>query len=193
MIRYTGINHLALATGDLDSTIRFWRDLLGLRMVLGYGHEGFRQYFFEISETDMIAFFEWKCVEPLPLRDHGSPVKGPLGFDHVSLGVASERDLRELKDRLDAAGIWVSEVVDHGFILSVYAFDPNGIPIEFSSHVKGVDIRKKPVFKDSDPCCAAIQGSEPVGGFWREPDKSIPESEWISYPGEGKALFYHET
>ncbi|MDJ0854910.1 MAG: hypothetical protein QNI89_16815 [Desulfobacterales bacterium] len=26
-IRYTGINHLAMVTGDMDATIRFWRDL----------------------------------------------------------------------------------------------------------------------------------------------------------------------
>ena len=33
MARFTGINHLALATGDMDATIRYWRDLLGLRLV----------------------------------------------------------------------------------------------------------------------------------------------------------------
>ena len=33
--RYTGINHLAMATGDIDATIRFWRDLLGMRLVAG--------------------------------------------------------------------------------------------------------------------------------------------------------------
>lgn len=190
MTRFTGINHLALATGNLDSTIRFWRDLIGLRMILGYGHQGFRQYFFEVSETDMIAFFEWKNVEPLQLRDHGSPVKGPFGFDHVSIGVASESDLRELKDRLEAADIWVSEVVNHGFILSVYLFDPNGIPVEFSARVQDIDIRRNPVFMDSEPCLAAMEGSEPVRGVWPEPVKMTPEAEWLSYPGEGSKLFH---
>ena len=28
MIKFNGINHLAMATRDLDKTIRFWRDLL---------------------------------------------------------------------------------------------------------------------------------------------------------------------
>jgi len=32
-MRFTGINHLAMATGDMDRTIRYWRDLLGLRLV----------------------------------------------------------------------------------------------------------------------------------------------------------------
>ena len=29
MPQYTGVNHLAMVTGDMDGTIRFWRDLLG--------------------------------------------------------------------------------------------------------------------------------------------------------------------
>jgi catechol 2,3-dioxygenase-like lactoylglutathione lyase family enzyme len=48
-MHYTGINHLAMATGDMDATIRFWRDLLGLRLVAGLGRPGYRHYFFEIS------------------------------------------------------------------------------------------------------------------------------------------------
>jgi catechol 2,3-dioxygenase-like lactoylglutathione lyase family enzyme len=62
MAKYTGINHLAMATRDMDSTIRFWRDLFGMRLVAGLGRPGYRQYFFEISEHDMIAFFEWPEV-----------------------------------------------------------------------------------------------------------------------------------
>ena len=57
MITFNGINHLAMATGDMDMTIHYWRDLLGMRLVAGLGRPGFRQYFFEISATDMIAFF----------------------------------------------------------------------------------------------------------------------------------------
>lgn len=64
------------------------------------------------------------------------PVKGPLIFDHVSFGVETEDELWELKDRLDAAGFYVSEGVDHGFIHSIYSFDPNGIPVEFSASVQ---------------------------------------------------------
>ena len=99
MPRYTGINHLAMATGDMDATIRFWRDLLGMRLVVGLGHPGYRHYFFSITDHDMIAFFEWPGVEPLPEKDHGFPVKGPFGFDHVSFEVAGDDDLWEIKDR----------------------------------------------------------------------------------------------
>ncbi len=42
MIRYTGINHLAMATKDMGCTILFWRDLLGMRLVAGLGRSGSR-------------------------------------------------------------------------------------------------------------------------------------------------------
>ncbi|RPJ10958.1 MAG: VOC family protein, partial [Deltaproteobacteria bacterium] len=37
MIKYNGVNHLAMVTSDMDRTIRFWRDLLGMRLVVGLG------------------------------------------------------------------------------------------------------------------------------------------------------------
>lgn len=143
MVKYNGVNHLAMATGDMDKTIRFWRDLLGMRLVAGLGRPGYRHYFFEISENDLIAFFEWSEVEPIEEKDHGRPVKGPFAFDHVSIGVDTEDDLWEVKDRLAAAGFWVSEVIDHGFIHSIYFRDPNGYVIELTaktpSHAREMD------------------------------------------------------
>jgi len=74
MVRFNGVNHLAMATGDIDKTIRFWRDLLGMRLVAGLGQPGYRHYFFEISKNDLIAFFEWSGVKTVPEKDHGEPV-----------------------------------------------------------------------------------------------------------------------
>jgi catechol 2,3-dioxygenase-like lactoylglutathione lyase family enzyme len=187
-VRYTGINHLALVTGDMDATIRFWRDLIGLRLVAGIGHPGFRHYFFEISATDMLAFFEWDGAEPLAPKDHGAPIKGPMGFDHVSIGVASEDDLWDLKDRLEAADIWVSEVVDHGFIRSIYAFDPNEIAIEFSVPRPDVDLRAWPKMMDTQPTAVAEEGSEPVPGQWPEVTEPTPAAERVAHPGDGQQL-----
>ncbi len=188
MTKYTGINHLAMATGDIDATIRFWRDLLGMRLVVGLGRKGYRHYFFEISEHDTIAFFEWPGVTPIPEKDHGVPVNGPCVFDHVAIEVATDNDLWELKDRLEAAEFWVSEPIDHGFIHSIYAFDPNKIPIEFSAPVPGVDMRRNPKMKDRQPSRAALEGPDPVPGAWPAVKRPIPESERRVYPGEGRIL-----
>jgi len=183
--RYTGVNHLAMATGDIDRTIRFWRDLLGMRLVAGLGRPGYRHYFFAISEHDMVTFFEWPGVEPLSEKDHGVPVRGPFAFDHVSVGVASDDDLWSIKDRLEAAEFWVSEVIDHGFIRSIYSFDPNNIPIEFSAPVPEVDLRRFPQMHDSHPSQAAAEGADPQRGHWPIVAAPTTDQDRQAYPGEG--------
>ena len=187
MIHYTGVNHLAMATNDMAKTIRFWRDILELRLVAGLGRPGYRHYFFEISAHDMIAFFEWPQVENISEKDHGVPVKGPFVFDHVAIEVASLDDLWQVKDRLEAADIWVSEVIDHGFILSIYTFDPNNIAIEFSVAQQAIDLRETPKMKDTHPIPEAAEGPEPNPAY-RPAYESTPLEERYTYPGEGEVF-----
>jgi catechol 2,3-dioxygenase-like lactoylglutathione lyase family enzyme len=190
MARFNGINHLAMVTGNMDETIRFWRDLLGMRLVAGLGKEGYRHYFFEISKNDLLAFFEWPDVRPAAKKTHGRPVSGPFIFDHISFGVEKKDDLWDLAAKLDAAGFGVSDVIDHGFIHSIYTHDPNGIPIEFSWNVEGVDIRANPRMADEAPSSAALEGSLPQPGKWPEPAAPIPIRDRIVYPGAGSELFH---
>ena len=188
MTTYTGLNHLALVTGDMAATIRFWRDLLGLRLVAGLGQRGYRHYFFHLAGRELIAFFEWDGAQPPPLKDHGVPVRGPMGFDHVAIGVAGEPDLLDLSAKLSAAGFWVSEIMDHGFIHSIYTFDPNRIPIEFSAPVAGVDLIGRPRMADRHPGAAAREGADPQPGHWPPPNADADGMDTHAYPGEGREL-----
>ena len=188
MITYRGINHVAMATSDMDNTVRFWRDLLGMRLIATMGRPGQRQYFLEVSDRDMVTFFEWEGVEPLEEKDHGYPVKGKFGFDHISFSVESQDNLCELKGKLSAAGFWVSEIIDHGFLHSLYSFDPNGIPIEFSYEVPEVNVRAKPMLRERNPGLTAREGHDPVPGQWPEPEP-LPSDECRIYPGDGKDIF----
>ena len=190
MTRYSGVNHLALATGDMDLTIRFWRDLLGMRLVACLGKPGYRQYFLQVSERDMVAFFEWPGVRPVEEKEHGRPTTGPFAFDHVSFGVETEDDLWEIKDRVSAAGIWISEVIDHGFIHSIYTYDPNGIPIEFSLVIPDCDIVKCPVMVDRAATDVAREGPERQPGKWPAVTAPTPKQERKVYPGAGSELFH---
>jgi catechol 2,3-dioxygenase-like lactoylglutathione lyase family enzyme len=189
MFKLTGLNHLALATGDMDKTIHFWRDLLGMRLVVGLGKPGYRQYFFQLSESELITFFEWPEVKSVPYKRHGDPVTGPFIFDHVSFSVDKEEDLWELIDKLEAADFPVSDVIDHGFIHSIYTYDPNGIPLEFSHNVEGVDIRKNPLMADKKPSSTSMEGPDPVAGRWPEVEEPAPEDDRMIIPGEGSGLF----
>lgn len=174
-----------MVTKDMDRTIRFWRDLLKMRLVAGLGSAGYRHYFFELSKTDMIAFFEWPGVDKMPLKDHGVPVDGPVAFDHVALGVSCDDDLWVLKDRLEEADFWVSDVIDHGFLHSIYTFDPNNIPIEFSAPVPGVDVRKEPMMMDRHPGPIGLEGSEPQSGKWPKATQRTRKDQRMMFPGEG--------
>ena len=187
-MRYTGYNHVALATADMDRTIRFWRDLLGLRLVAGLGRPGARQYFFELCPGSYVAFFEWDKVKGIPEKDHGYPVKGPFVFDHLSIAVQSGEDLWEMRDKLDAAGFWVSEPLDHGFIHSIYSFDPNGVALEFSCPVPGVDLGQNPMMLSRDPSEIALEGPDPVPCKWPEVKKPTKSQDRQVYPGEGQPL-----
>lgn len=166
MISYTGINHLALVTDDMDKTIRFWRDLLGMRMIAATGDGVNRQYFFELSATDAIAFFEWPDAVNPEAKDHGAPTREPLAFDHVAIGVETESELDTIRELLTNAGFDVSPVINHGFIKSVYSFDPNNIPIEFCWDVHGNDLRTRPRKSDRNPCDAGKEGIDPQPGKW---------------------------
>lgn len=186
MAAFTGVNHLAMVTADMERTVHFWRDLLGMRLVVGLGHPGYRHYFFEITATDTIAFFEWPHVEPIAEKDHGAPVRGPAAFDHLSLGVESLEELSRLKDLLEANDFWASEFIDHGFIISLYSFDPNNIPIEFSYAVPEYDVHAHPIMIDTHPTPAALEGSQPRPDRWRE---AVPsDTDHGIYPGEAAAV-----
>jgi catechol 2,3-dioxygenase-like lactoylglutathione lyase family enzyme len=189
-MKFNGVNHLAMATEDMDKTIRFWRDLIGLRLVAGLGRKGYRHYFFQISDTDLLAFFEWPDVKQVAKKEHGRPISGPFIFDHVSFGVDNEDDLWELKDRLITAGFEVSDLIDHGFIHSIYTHDPNGIPIEFSYTVETIDIRAKPQMKDDDPSQVTLEGPEPKPDVWPKVINKTQASQKIVYPGAGSELFH---
>lgn len=186
--RYTGFHHLAFVTADMDATIRFWRDLLGMRLVYTQGRPGYRQYFFQVAGSSLISFFEWPDAERVGYRRHGEAPTGPREFDHISIGVASREALVEIGNALAEADFPVSDVIDHGFILSIYAYDPNHIPIEFSCDVPGIDVCARPVMRDEAPSATALEGPEPVPDRWPRPAPPAAD-EWVTVDGEGKEHF----
>ena len=189
MVRVVGIHHLALVTGSLDRTIRFWRDLVGLQLRCRIGAPGYRQYFFAAGGQTLLAFFEWPGAEPVPEKDHGVPQRGPIAFDHVALELARDEDLFLLRDRCVAAGIWVSEVVDQGFVRSIYTFDPNGVPVEFAVAVPASDPRTVTRFSDREPGAVALEGPEPHADAWPGPQRAPATGERTIYPGAESDYF----
>lgn len=155
--RWRGINHLALVTNDMDATVRFYHGVLGARLVADLGNEAFRHYFFEFGPENTVAFFEYRGIELEQFaKPAGIPDPRAPQFDHLSFNLPDEAALEALRARLKAADCEVTDVVDHGFIRSIYFTDPNGIALEASWWV--IDATGRPadygdphLFSDPDP------------------------------------------
>jgi catechol 2,3-dioxygenase-like lactoylglutathione lyase family enzyme len=155
--RWRGVNHLALVTNDMDATVRFYHGVLGARLVATIGTPRFRHYFFEIGVQNTVAFFEYQDA-PVPAfaKPAGVPDPRAMQFDHLSLNLADEHALEALQQRLKANGCEVTDVIDHGFVRSIYFTDPNGIALEASWWVHDatahdVDYGDGSLFADPDP------------------------------------------
>ena len=160
---WRGINHLALVTDDMDATVRFYVGALGARLVATIGNAHFRHYFFEIGPGNTVAFFEYQGGPAVPFsKPAGIPDARAPQFDHVSFDLPDEEALLAFRNRLKAAGCEVTDVVDHGFIRSVYFTDPNGIALEASWWVvdgtgRPTDYTDTALFGDPDPVPAVAE------------------------------------
>jgi catechol 2,3-dioxygenase-like lactoylglutathione lyase family enzyme len=155
--RWRGINHLALITANMDATVRFYHGVLGARLVATIGTPQFRHYFFEFGPENTVAFFEYAG---LPVDSFAKPAGVPdpraIQFDHLSFNLPDEDALMALRDRLKTAECEITDVVDHGFIRSVYFTDPNGIALEASCWTldatgRPTDYGDERLFSDPNP------------------------------------------
>ena len=124
-----------MVTPDMDSTVRFYHGVLGMRIVATLSAGPMRHYFFEIGPQNTLAFFGWDDTpvdtESLS-KPAGIPPSLPAQFDHLSFNLPDEQALVELQARLRAHEVEVTDLVDHGFLRSIYFTDPNGIALEAS-------------------------------------------------------------
>jgi catechol 2,3-dioxygenase-like lactoylglutathione lyase family enzyme len=164
--KWRGINHLALVTPDMDATVRFYHGVLGMRVVASLSNGPMRHYFFEIGNQNTVAFFEWDGADldtESVVKPAGIPPTFPTQFDHISFNVPDEQALIDLQTRLTEFAVGVTEIVDHGFIRSVYFTDPNGIALEASFWVIDPTGReatyddRNGLFTDSDPVPAMAE------------------------------------
>ena len=162
-VRWRGVNHLALVTPDMDATVRFWHGVLDARLVATIGTPSFRHYFFDIGQGNTVAFFEYSDQHlDSYAKPAGVPYEKASQFDHLSLNLPDEDALLRLRDRLKSHGCEVTDVVDHGFIRSIYFSDPNGMALEASWWVldataRPADYTDSRLFADEDPVPALLE------------------------------------
>lgn len=131
-----GLHHFAWRCRDAEETRKFYEDLLGMRLVHVIQadkvpstgeHCPYVHIFFEMADGSNIAFFDLGDN----LSAHPSP-NTPAWVNHIALRLGSLEELNVMHLRLKAAGVDVVGVTDHGFVRSIYFFDPNGFRLELT-------------------------------------------------------------
>jgi catechol 2,3-dioxygenase-like lactoylglutathione lyase family enzyme len=142
MAEVSGLHHVALACRDLEETHRFYTEVLGLRLVrteVSEHEDGWlRHLFYDLGGGSALAFFDLHGVgEPDPLRTEISTGLGlPPWVNHVALRATGEQRARAIA-RLDDLGI-KHMTLDHGWCVSTYVEDPNGITVELCEDTTGL-------------------------------------------------------
>ncbi len=152
---FRGINHLALVCSDMERTVDFYTNVLGMPLVktielpAGMG----QHFFFDCGGGDTLAFFWFPDAPeavpgvsaPTGRPDQGSLTSAVGSMNHVAFSVPPE-SIDAYRDRLRAAGIDCTDVADHDdslwgiadephpgvFVRSIYFQDPDGILLEFA-------------------------------------------------------------
>ena len=132
-----GLHHFAWRCRDAEETRRFYEDVLGLPLVHVIRadtvpstgeHCPYVHIFFRMGDGSCLAFFDLgdgQAAEPSP--------NTPAWVNHLAMRVGSVAELEATRRRLVRAGVEVLGITDHGFVKSIYFFDPNGIRLELTT------------------------------------------------------------
>lgn len=131
------MHHHAYACWDSEETRHFYEDILGMPLLATIVLEdplridGSRccHTIFGIADGHTLAFVEH--TSPFHPKHFTARSGSP---HHVAFEVEGDAVVRQLKCKLDAAGV-ANELVDHGVFLSLRFDDPNGLVLECMPNV----------------------------------------------------------
>ena len=134
------LHHFAWKCRDVEETIVFYEEILGLPHVhtieLDYvpstgEFAPYKHIFFQMKDGSCLAFFE--------LGDgKGTTTDCDDWIVHFAMNVHTEEELITAKEILEQNGVGVIGPTDHGFIKSIYFFDPNGLRLEITCDMNDI-------------------------------------------------------
>ncbi|GLV60487.1 hypothetical protein KDH_73060 [Dictyobacter sp. S3.2.2.5] len=137
-IPWQGIDHPALATHDLDETIHFYRDVLGMQAGEIYEARGgkTRHCFIKPGATPAQGLHFWEMpgaqLPPLPESlewQRPATIMAGTVF-HIAFSLPNEMAAQALRERLRQHDARMSEISDLGHLRSMVFFDNNHLMLE---------------------------------------------------------------
>ena len=126
----TGFNHVATLTTDMNKTVRFYMEALDAEVLAEVPQHGDHPWMklVDIGGGAALNIFEVPAEEIIGERR----LQGHRGaVDHFAFAVDSPATLKEVRERLEAAGAQeVGELQQLGTTLSVFFRDPDGMELE---------------------------------------------------------------
>ena len=127
-LQLRGLHHVTAIAADLERTIGFYRDVLGLGVVQDGTSDDdprARHVWFGLPDGGLLSFMEYP---QLP-----APVVGPGATHHFALLVDSAEELGGWLAYLRERGVETSELLDRGPFRSLYVRDPDGHIVELAT------------------------------------------------------------
>jgi catechol 2,3-dioxygenase len=119
------LGHIVLQVTDLDRSIRFYRDTLGLPLVSQGKPRGRRIVFFSLGAKH----HDLALIELAPGAEGHDPARA--GVMHIAFKIGDDIELlKEARARMVAAGVPVVNTTEHMTTYSLYLSDPDGITVE---------------------------------------------------------------
>lgn len=135
-IQIEKIHHVAYRCKDAKETVEWYKKNLNMDFILAFAEDyvpstkAFDPYmhlFLDAGNGNVLAFFE------LPTQpEMGRDANTPKWVQHIALKVKDRIALLEAKAHLEANGVEVLGVTNHGIFHSIYFFDPNGHRLELA-------------------------------------------------------------
>jgi catechol 2,3-dioxygenase-like lactoylglutathione lyase family enzyme len=137
-LRIHGLHHVTMLCGDVERSVDFYRNVLGMRLVKQTVNEddrGARHLFFGDEQGKPGTLVT--CLE-YPEMEEGTVGRGST--HHFALAVESEEELAGWRDYLMSRGIPCTEVLDRTYFKSIYLRDPDGHIIELATLGPGMTV-----------------------------------------------------
>ncbi len=141
-LQITGLHHITLICSNLERTVGFYRDLLGMRVVKQTRNQddpSARHFYFGDAEGKpgtVVSCFEYAHMDVART--------GAGSTHHFALAVESEAELAGWREYLVSRGIPCSELLDRTYFKSLYLRDPDGHIVEIATRGPGFTVDETP-------------------------------------------------